>query len=153
MAAVFGTRSHILKRNRLARGRGLQPESIQNRYFDFRPEGPTDNRPGRKAGIELLMCMSAEGAARNDISECRAFSAYCLVHLYPGLTAGPIICRAFGPQNKTANLDKPGLQPARPALRPDPHVYSLFKDSANPIDDFVSRPTRRNLYSHINPGG
>jgi hypothetical protein len=77
-----------------------------------RAEGPIDSRPGRKAGMELLSRISAEGAARNKIAECRAFSAHWLVHLYPGLTAGPTILRPFGPQIKTPNLDSLGLKPA-----------------------------------------
>jgi hypothetical protein len=75
--------------------------------FASRAEGPKDNRPGRKAGKNLLLDMSTEGAAQNKITECRAFSAHSLIHLFPGLAAGPTILRPFGPQIKTHDLDKP----------------------------------------------
>jgi hypothetical protein len=71
-----------------------------------RPEGPEANRPGRKAGNKVACEMSAEGAAHNEILECRAFSAHSVVYLFPGLTAGPISFRPFGPQIVKANLDK-----------------------------------------------
>jgi hypothetical protein len=53
--------------------------------------------------------MSTEGAAQGDFSKCRALGAQLINHPIPGLTAGPIPCRSFGPQNAKANLDKPGL--------------------------------------------
>ena len=58
----------------------------------MRPEGPPLNRPGRQAGIGLLVTMSTEGAALdNAISfECRAFSAHSIEIANPGLAAGAI---------------------------------------------------------------
>ena len=58
----------------------------------MRPVGPPVNRPGRQAGIRLLMTMSAKGAALYDaISfECRAFSAHSIEIVNPGLAAGAI---------------------------------------------------------------
>ncbi len=58
----------------------------------MRPEGPPVNRPGRQAGIRLLVTMSAEGEALYDaISfECRAFSAHSIEIANPGLAAEAI---------------------------------------------------------------
>jgi hypothetical protein len=43
--------------------------------------------------------MSAESAALRNIIACRTFGAHAQQQFYPGLTAGPIICRAFGPKD------------------------------------------------------
>jgi len=72
-----------------------------------RPEGPQVNRPGRKAGMNEGGTMSAESAARSimRILQTRVFALPYVSHLrrslfeqsYPGLTAGPIHLRPFGP--------------------------------------------------------
>jgi hypothetical protein len=53
--------------------------------------------------------MSTEGAAHKEILECRAFGAHSVASLFPGLTAGPINCRPFGPQIENADLGKLAL--------------------------------------------
>jgi hypothetical protein len=51
------------------------------------------NRPGRQAGIKWLSEMSAEGATL-----CRRFNPILVYPIpHPGLTAGPIHFRPFGP--------------------------------------------------------
>ena len=76
-----------------------------------RSEGPAENRPDRKVGITDNIKKSTEGAALGDFSMCRALGAHLINYPNPGLTAGPIPCRPFGPQNEKANLDRHGLQP------------------------------------------
>jgi hypothetical protein len=100
-----------------------------------RPEGPKVNRPGRKAGNKAACEMRAEGAAHNEILEYRAFSAHSVVRLFPGLTAGPINFRPFGPQIVKANFDKPGLKPGPTC----PFALSLLDI------DFFSRPSQQNM--------
>ena len=36
--------------------------------------------------------------------QCRTFGAHCLLQFIPGLTAGPILFRPFGPLNPVARL-------------------------------------------------
>jgi hypothetical protein len=76
-----------------------------------RAEGPIANRPGRKAGQQVDVEMSTEGAAHNNIEECRSFSAHSLIPLLPGLAAGSIGLRLFEPHIKLPKLDKPRLTP------------------------------------------
>jgi hypothetical protein len=82
---------------------------------DFRPAGPAMNRPGRKAGKAHELQRSTEGAAQRQVLHGKAFRAHILQHPckcrafgapffrtpLPGLTAGPIQYRAFGPQNRS----------------------------------------------------
>jgi len=62
---------------------------------EVRPEGPSVNRLGREAGIKLTAESSAEGAAHQDrVPRLRcSFS----LHSHPGLTAGAMHWRPFGP--------------------------------------------------------
>jgi len=74
----------------------------------MRPEGPAKNRPGRKAGIRLFKQRApkvrhSQGNANTRVCNkphyglCRAFSAHRFSLTHPGLTAGPIHLRPFGP--------------------------------------------------------
>jgi hypothetical protein len=68
----------------------------------MRPKGPAVRSPGRKAGVQRSLAPSAEGAALSYnqielVSHLRRSSSSS--NLDPGLTAGPIHWRPFGPQN------------------------------------------------------
>jgi hypothetical protein len=65
-----------------------------------RPEGPEVNRPGREAGNKVACEMSAEGAAHNEILECRAFSAHSFVCLFPALRPGLLTSGPSGLKSK-----------------------------------------------------
>ena len=67
----------------------------------LRPEGPKGNRPGRKAGIRLRSDRALK-ARHHWRFTCRAFGAQFRHILYPGLTAGAIHWRPFGPQTTCA---------------------------------------------------
>ena len=62
-----------------------------------RPEGPKGNRPGRQAGIGLGSNRALK-ARHHWRFTCRTFGALFRHILYPGLTAGAIHWRPFGPQ-------------------------------------------------------
>jgi hypothetical protein len=47
----------------------------------MRPEGPAFNRPGRKAGIEFIYVMSAEGAALQMHRKYNLFASGFVPHL------------------------------------------------------------------------
>jgi hypothetical protein len=66
-----------------------------------RLEGPPVARPGRQAGIWLILVLSTEGAALSikDIIKCRAFSAQISLLTNPDLAVGPSHCRPFGPKD------------------------------------------------------
>src|SRR6266480_45521 len=84
-----------------------------NRVALFRPKGPAVNRPGREAGrrlnsnterrrrgtLEVSIKKHMEGHHRILAGACVAPSALIsALQFNPGLTAGPIYCRPFGPQ-------------------------------------------------------
>jgi len=62
----------------------------------LRPEGPPVNSPGRQAGVKDMTKLSTEGAAREAPMVPRLQRSIAS-QVYPGLTAGPIAFRPFGP--------------------------------------------------------
>jgi hypothetical protein len=64
--------------------------------LDLEARRATSRSLGREAGVKTRMLMSTEGAA-HQASLCRAFGARVTCGSVPGLTAGPIHCRSFGP--------------------------------------------------------
>jgi hypothetical protein len=64
----------------------------------LRPEEPVMNRPSRKAGIGIAERWSAEGAAPEILRAPRLRRSIFHPELDPGLTAGPMNWRPFGPQ-------------------------------------------------------
>jgi hypothetical protein len=59
-------------------------------------EEATENSPGRQAGVKDMTKLSAEGAAREAPMVPRLQRSIASQD-YPGLTAGPIAFRPFGP--------------------------------------------------------
>jgi hypothetical protein len=47
--------------------------------------------------MKMSQTMSAESAALRNFIVCRTFGAHPQQQFYPGLAAGPIFYRAFGP--------------------------------------------------------
>ena len=75
------------------------------RSYCIRPEGPAENRPGRKPGVYDGVMSSPEGATQNPWAAwvwCRPFRAHHLLTLNPGLTPGAIDWRPFGAQRRPA---------------------------------------------------
>jgi hypothetical protein len=68
-----------------------------NAHNTIRPEGPAENSPGREAGVKDNAKLSTEGAALRYPSVPRLQRSF-FWQPYPGLTAGPILCRPFGPR-------------------------------------------------------
>jgi hypothetical protein len=61
-----------------------------------RREAPAESSPGRQAGVKDMTKLSAEGAAREAPMVPRLQRSIAS-QAYPGLTAGPIAFRPFGP--------------------------------------------------------
>ena len=62
----------------------------------LRPKGPPGNSPGRQAGVKDMTKFSAEGAALTALMVPHLRRSISL-QSNPGLTAGPIAFRPFGP--------------------------------------------------------
>ena len=86
--------------NRIRRVGSEKKSEAPMRSQAFRPEGPTVNRPGRKAGNAIEATMSAKGAALR-----------CL-------------CRPFGPHSQYAIAPPDTRGYSLPALRASTAIYS-----------------------------
>ncbi len=56
----------------------------------MRPEGPPVNRPGRQAGIRLLVTISAEGAALQTLAGAGPSGLASGISVHPELALGAI---------------------------------------------------------------
>ncbi len=91
----------------------------------FRPEGPAGNSPERQLGVEWSLEMRPEGPAQSIIEVPRLRRSLTFDPV-PGLTAGPIICRPFGPSGLDYDAQSSMTLRASTMMRNHPwhHLFS-----------------------------
>jgi hypothetical protein len=103
-----------------------------------RPEGPSVNKPDRQVGRIIRIYK----ASRVPHLRCSLF-----VRSYPGLTAGPIHCRSFGPEitflQKVCDIGRDADAPGNSILKHFPHAPIAYPMTHDNPANFVFRFTQR----------